>query len=407
MPKILQICVEGNTGSTGTIAESIGQLAIQGGWKSYIAFGRFPRRSKSNLIRIGSDIQVLLHGLETRIFDNHAFSSRLATRKLVRKIEVIKPDIIHLHHLHGYYINIEVLFKYLRESGIPVVWTFHDCWAFTGHCAFFDHVGCDRWKDMCFECPQKNQYPRSLIMDRSSLNYIQKRKLFTSLSNMVIVSVSKWLDSLVAQSFLKYQEHTVIYNGVDVDLFKPSDNVQVVKSKYGLTDKFVLLGAATNWERRKGLEDFFFLSSLLEQDEIIVLVGLSKKQIRGLPPNIIGLNRTDSRQEMVDLYSSSDIFLNLSDEESFGLTSIEAMACGTPVIVYNRTALPEIVSEAGIIVEKGDFYSLKDAIHQLRRKGKMNYSDICRKHVLEQFNDQQRYSDYLNLYKQILRNANK
>lgn len=407
MLKLLQICVEGNRGSTGTIAESIGFLATQNGWNSYIAYGRFPRPSTSKLIRIGSSFEVFLHVLETRIFDNHAFGSRYATKRLIKKIELIKPDIIHLHHLHGYYINIEILFDFLKNSNIPVVWTFHDCWAFTGHCAFFDHVGCEKWTDLCFKCPQKNEYPKSLVIDRSKLNYKLKKHLFTSISNLVIVSVSKWLDSLVTQSFLKSQKHLVIYNGVDINLFKPSYDSNLIREKYGLINKFVLLGAATMWERRKGLEDFIYLSSLLNDDEIIVLVGLSEKQIKILPPNIIGLTRTDNKQDMVDLYSSSDVFLNLSDEESFGLTSIEAMACGTPVIVYNRTALPEIVGEAGIIIEKGNFNQLKDAILQIRNKGKINYSEISRKRVVEKFDDNQCYSEYLNLYNQIIQNGNK
>jgi putative colanic acid biosynthesis glycosyltransferase len=402
--KLLQICVEGNTGSTGTIAESIGQFVMQNGWESFIAYGRFPRPSKSNLLRIGSDFETIFHVVETRIFDNHAFGSRQATKRLVKKIEVIKPDLIHLHHLHGYYINIEILFDFLKRSKIPVVWTFHDCWSFTGHCGFFDSVGCEKWKELCFQCPQKNEYPKSSFFDRSKLNYIQKKQIFSSISDLVIVSVSKWLDNLVSQSFLKDQNHIVIYNGVDLDIFKPSSESILIKERYGLNDKFVLLGAATTWDRRKGLDDFIFLSSLLNEDEVIVLVGLNNKQIKNLPSNIIGLSRTENRKEMVDLYSASDIFLNLSDEESFGLTTIESMACGTPVIVYNRTASPEIVKDTGIVVEKGNFIELKASIQQIREKGKISYSETCRTHVVNNFRDINRYSEYLNLYNKIIQN---
>ena len=398
--------MEGNTGSTGTIAESIGQFVIQNGWESFIAFGRFPRPSKSKLIRIGSDFETILHGVETRLFDNHSLGSRQATKRLIKKIEVIKPDVIHLHHLHGYYINIEILFDFLKKSKIPVVWTFHDCWSFTGHCGFFDSVGCEKWKELCFECPQMNEYPKSLFIDRSKLNYKLKKQLFTSIPDLVIVSVSKWLDNLVSQSFFKAQKHIVIYNGVDINFFKPSLDSNQIRQKYALTNKFVLLGAATTWERRKGLEDFIFLSSLLKDDEVIILVGLSKKQIKNLPSNIIGLTRTENKKEMVDLYSASDIFLNLSDEESFGLTTVESMACGTPVIVYNRTVSPEIVKDTGIIVEKGNFKELQVAIQQIREKGSINFSKECRSRVINNFSDNERYAEYIDLYNKILQNDN-
>lgn len=403
MSKILQICVEGNRGSTGTIAEAIGLVAISNGWDSYIAHGRFPRPSKSKLFKIGTSIDLIMHVIETRLFDRHGLGSRKATRKLIRDIESIKPDIIHLHHLHGYYINIEILFEYFKNAMIPVIWTFHDCWSFTGHCCFFDFVGCEKWKTECFKCPQKNEYPASFLLDRSSKNYALKKKLFTSLSQLTIVSVSKWLDNLVAQSFLRNQKHLCIYNGVDIEVFKISNNSNETKQKYGLNQKFVLLGVATTWDRRKGLEDFITLSGMLNHDEAIVLVGLSKSQRQNLPSNIIGLSKTESRKELVDLYSASDIFLNLSDEETFGLTTAESMACETPVIVYNRTASPEIISEdCGFVVNKGDFEGLLFAIQRIKENGKAKYSEACRKRVLEYFVETKCYNEYINLYKRVL-----
>ena len=221
MPVLFQICVEGNTGSTGRSAEEIGNLAIQKGWGSYIAFGRFPRPSNSHSIRIESNWGVYLHGLKTRLFDQHCLGSVNATRKLVRNIERIKPDIIHLHHLHGYYINIKILFEYLANTTIPVVWTFHDCWSFTGHCAHFDHIGCEKWKTECNHCPQKKEYPSSYLLDRSRKNFIEKRELFNSIRNLTIISVSRWLDEKVRVSFLSEKSRKVIYNGIDTDLFRP------------------------------------------------------------------------------------------------------------------------------------------------------------------------------------------
>lgn len=406
MPKLLQICVEGNTGSTGTIAESIGQLVMNIGWDSYIAYGRYPRPSKSKLIRIGSDLEVLLHGIETRIFDRHGLGSRRATKKLVKQIEDIKPDIIHLHHIHGYYINMVILCKYLSKAKIPVVWTFHDCWSFTGHCGFFDFVGCEKWKTECNNCPQKREYPASLFFDRSKENYYLKKELFTSIADMVIVSVSKWLDNLVSQSFFKSNKHTYIYNGIDIEVFKPSNNVNPVRSKYNLHGKYVILGVASTWERRKGLSDFIELSKLLNQDEVIILIGLDQKQKTSLPRNVIGLSRTENKMELVDLYSASDVYLNLSVEETFGLTTAEAMACGTPVIVYNRTASPELVNiNTGIVVEKNDFDGLIKAMEIIRGKGKDYYSAACRTRVVENFNENDRFNEYINLYEEMIKSA--
>lgn len=403
MPKLLQICVEGNTGSTGTIAEAIGIIALNKQWESYIAYGRFPRPSQSKLIRIGSDLDTLLHGIETRLFDRHGLGSRKATRNLIKQIETIRPDVIHLHHLHGYYINIVLLFEYLANAGIPVVWTFHDCWSFTGHCAFFDFAGCDKWKSECNHCPQLREYPQSLWVDRSKKNFHLKKELFTSVPQLTIVSVSRWLDGLVHQSFFKNTSHIFIYNGINLETFKPSGDFVATKRKYKVDGKFLILGVATTWDRRKGLSDFIELSKRLRQNEQIILVGLDDKQIKELPENIIGLSRTDNKNELVELYSASDVFLNLSEEETFGLTTVEAMACGTPVIVYNKTASPELVQpETGMIIEKGNIDGLNSAIEVIKQKGKMTYSLACRKHVHDNFNVNDRFEEYFNLYDQML-----
>jgi glycosyltransferase involved in cell wall biosynthesis len=404
--KLLQICVEGNTGSTGTIAEAIGIHAINNGWESYIAYGRFPRPSVSKLIRIGSTFETLLHGLESRIFDNHGLGSRIATKRLIKKIKILNPDIIHLHHLHGYYINIEILFKYLHQSKIPVVWTFHDCWSFTGHCTYFDFVGCEKWKVECCNCPQKLDYPKSVLFDNSRNNFYLKKKLFTSVSNLTIVSVSKWLDNLVAASFFKNTNHTIIYNGIDLNLFKPIDFPNSIKVKYKLEDKFVILGVASTWDRRKGFNDFINLSHLLKNDEVIVLVGLNREQMKNLPNNVIGMSRTENRQELAYLFAAADVFLNLSVEETFGLTTAEALSSGTPVIVYNKTASPELITaETGFIVEKGDNTNIIKSIETIKSKGKAFFSDNCRKSAIEKFNINDSLQGYLTLYNQIIKNA--
>lgn len=401
--KLLQICNEGNTGSVGTIAESLGIFVIEKGWESYIAFARFERPSKSNLIRIGNNLDVIFHGIESRIFDNDGFCSRNATKQLINKIEDIKPDLIHLHHLHGYFINVELLFKFILKSNIPVVWTFHDCWSFTGHCTYFDFVDCNKWKSHCNSCPQKLEYPKSIFFDNSRNNFSIKRELFTSISRMTVVSVSNWLDKLVGQSFFKSINHLCIYNGIDLELFKPINNSDFIKSKYSIDNKFVILGVATTWDRRKGLGDFIELSKYIKNDEIIVLVGLSKEQRRKLPSNVIGLPRTENRIELAHLFAASDVFLNLSTEETFGLTTAEALASGTPAIVYNKTASPELVnSRTGYVVEKNDYLAIKGAIGEIRKNKKEFYKGNCRLRACTLFNSNDVYNTYFELYNNMI-----
>jgi glycosyltransferase involved in cell wall biosynthesis len=401
--KLLQICNEGNTGSVGTIAESLGTFVIEKGWESYIAFARFERGSNSKLIRIGSELDVITHGIESRIFDNDGFCSRNATKRLINKIEDIKPDLIHLHHLHGYFINVEILFNFLLHSNIPVVWTFHDCWSFTGHCTYFDYVDCDKWKSHCNSCPQKHEYPKSIFLDNSKNNFSKKRKLFTSISRMTVVSVSNWLDKLVEQSFFKDSNHLCIYNGIDLELFKPINNSDVIKNKYNINKKFVILGVATTWDRRKGLKDFIELSKYIKNEEIIVLVGLSKEQRRILPSNVLGLPRTENRIELAHLFAASDVFLNLSTEETFGLTTAEALASGTPAIVYNKTASPELVnSKTGFVVEKNDYLSIIEAIDEIKKNKKEFYKSNCRLRAFKLFNSKDIYNSYFELYNNMI-----
>lgn len=398
MPKLLQISIEVNSGSVGRIAEQIGTVAIANGWESYITYARNHNPSRSKTIKIGSKFDVLWHGVETRILDNHCLSSRRATKKLITEIKEIAPDIIQLHHIHGYFINMRILFEYLASVDIPVVWIMHDCWAFTGHCAYFDYIGCSKWLTECNKCPLTHSYPASFCIDRSKTNYNLKRDLFTSVKNLTIVSVSQWLGRLVEQSFLSNISNTIIYNGVDVDVFSPNiipnDNIQHLTK-----NRKVLLGVASTWENRKGLNDYIMLNSMLSKDYVIVLIGLSTKQIKMIPNSMIGIERTENVQELAEWYCASDILLNLSYEETFGLTTVEGMSCGTPSIVYNATASPELVTpETGLIVEKGDIKGILSAIKIIMKKGKVFYSKSCREQVLRRFDKNKRAQDYINLY---------
>jgi glycosyltransferase involved in cell wall biosynthesis len=403
MPSVLQICVEGNVGSTGKIAEAIGQLAISKGWKSYIAHGRFSRSSKSEIIKIGNNFDVFFHGIRTRLFDQHCLGSKTVTEQLIRKINIINPDIIHLHHLHGYYINIEVLFNYLKKKSTPVIWTFHDCWSITGHCCHFDFVGCNKWKNECFACPQKKEYPSSYLFDRSRKNFLQKRVLFTSLSNITIVAVSNWLKEVVGESFMKETPTTVIYNGININSFYPNGDTNSVRDKFHVGNRYLLLGVANTWGIRKGYYDFIELSKEISEDTIIILVGLNRNQIKNLPSNIIGITRTENLNELRELYQAADIYINLSVEETFGLTTAEALACGTPAIVYNATACPEVIDEkTGIVVEKNNIKEVVNAIETIKRKGKAYYSAACRERALHKFNQTLQFEEYLKLYQNLI-----
>jgi putative colanic acid biosynthesis glycosyltransferase len=405
MPAILQITIDGNMGSTGRIAESIGHLAMARGWESYIAHGRFTRTSDSKIIKIGSGIDVIAHGLQTRLFDRHALGSRLATIKFVKQLKEIKPDVIHLHNIHGYYINMEVLFNYLSTAKIPVIWTFHDCWSITGHCGHFDYVGCKKWKTECHHCPQKREYPASYFLDRSRENFKLKKKLFSSVADMTIVSVSNWLNGIVSESFLAAFPRQVIYNGIDIDIFTPIAEQKNIKEKLNIGNGFMILSVSGVWGVKKGLDDIIELSKIIGPNDFIVLVGLTKSQKNNLPSNIIGITHTENQHDLKDLYASADVFLNLSYEETFGLTTAEALACGTPAIVYNTTACPELVDpETGIVVEKNNISEVLNAINIIRKNGKPLYSDACRKRAIEYFNKDDRFKEYVDLYETLIKN---
>ncbi len=399
--KLLQINTVVNSGSTGRIAEEIGLTAMAVGWESYIAYGRNERPSKSKLIKIGNDWDIKIHGVQTRLFDKHGLASKRATNILIRKIKKIKPDIIHLHNIHGYYLNYEILFKYLSNAGVPIVWTLHDCWSITGHCAYFSFVGCEKWKTGCYNCPQKKEYPSSWLLDRSKENYELKKNLFSSVPDLTLVTVSKWLEQIVKKSYLRAYPTKVIHNGVDISVFKPTSGDKF-REKHNLQNKFVLLGIANIWEPRKGFRDFIELSKLLDEEYQIVLVGLSSKQIKLLPNNIVGIKRTESMKELVEIFSTADIVLNLSYEETFGLTTVEGMACGTPVIVYNTTASPELIdSSTGIAIEPGNLNDLIKGINNIKKNGKSFYTDACVSRAHRLYRKEDRYKEYIELYEKL------
>ena len=405
MPKVLQINSTVNVGSTGRIAEQIGAKAMAQGWESYIAYGRECGVSKSQLIKIGMRLGAMWHAIMTRITDKHGLYSKVATRRLVSYIERVKPDIIHLHNIHGYYVNYKILFDYIRKAGVPVVWTLHDCWSMTGHCAHFVSVDCQKWQTQCYGCPLLGTYPRAKV-DNSHNNYCLKRKIFTSLGDKLhLVSVSKWLNSVVDKSFFAgggVHQH-IIYNGVDSSLFTPQ--LEVTKSQLGLPNKKILLALATTWSHSKGFADFLQLAEMLPEEYQIVLIGLSQEQMDTLPKGIIARPRTDIVEELVRYYSVANVVLNLSQAETFGLTTVEGLACGVPSVVYNVTASPELVTpQTGRIVEVGDLKGVAKAIEELCAEDRETMRERCRKHALEHFDQDENYNKYLDIYEQILIN---
>lgn len=406
MPILLQINSVNNWGSTGRIVEQIGQLALSKGWNSYVAYGRGLSDSQSELIRIGNKLDIYCHVIQTRLFDNHGLASTSATKELINKIQEIKPNIIHLHNIHGYYLNYKILFQYLAQTKVAVVWTLHDCWSLTGHCSYFSFIQCDKWEKQCFQCPEKRTYPTSYLFNRSKQNYKDKKAAFTSLPHLTIVPVSDWLAGLIRKSFLnKYPIHR-IYNGVDLNVFKPRRDNNPIKEKLGITSKKMLLGVANVWTVRKGLYDYLALRQELPDDYVIVLIGLDEKQIRSLPKGVIGIKRTDNAHELAAYYSAADVVLNLSYEETFGLTTIEGLACGTPCVGYNRTATPELISEnTGFVVEAGNIDKLLKAIEQvIKEKGNDFTVEQCRKRAERGFDKNDCYQEYLDLYEQLLKN---
>ncbi len=399
---LLQINVDANNGSNGSIARDIGTMALARGWNSYIAYGRRHIPCDSQLIRIGNDIDVKFHGLMTRLFDRHGLASKITTKLFLRKVDKIKPDIVHLHNIHGYFINYKLLFEYLIKKEIPIVWTFHDCWPFTGHCGHFDSYSCDRWKTECYQCPGVHGYPSSLFFDHSQQAFLLKKKLFTTPDILHIATVSYWLKGVVEESFFSKFPIHVVYDGIDTESFKY--HTSKLREQYGLENKFILLSAAANWSKAKGWDDYVKLSTMLPEECVIMLVGVTEEQKRTLPPQIIAVPRQEGKEKLAEYYSMADVLLNLSYLETFGMTTAEAMACGTPGISYNRTACPELLTpETGIVVEAGDMQQILDAIATIKKNGKAHYSKACRQRVLDNFNFKEVNKQYFEIYEDILK----
>lgn len=352
--KILMINSVCGIGSTGRICTDIADALKKNGDECLIAYGRgtVPLRYQDMAYQIGGRADTAINGVKARLLDNEGFNARRNTRRLIRKIEEFQPQVVHLHNLHGYYIHLGVLMNYLKSCRCRVVWTLHDCWSFTGHCAHF--VDCGQWKTHCGNCPKRRSYPASLLLDRSYRNYESKRALFTQVP-MTIVTPSRWLADLAAQSFLQNHPCRVIHNGINLSVFHRTESR--FRGKYGLENKKIILGVSSVWTRSKGLDDFIRLSALTDDSVRIVLVGLTSKQRKALPGNIIGVERTDSVEELAQIYSAADIFFNPTYLDTYPTVNLEAQACGTPVVTYRTGGSVESVPPENVL-EQGDYQGI-------------------------------------------------
>lgn len=408
MKKLLQInpVLRINT-STGRIMQEIGELAIRNGWKTYVAYSKGRdgiKECQSELIPVGNIFSVAWHGAMTRLFDCHGLASDWATKDFIGKIKEIKPDIIHIHNIHGYFLNYRILFDYLSKSGIPVVWTVHDCWLYTGHCYYYSFARCDKWQYGCGHCPQKKEFPASILFDRSKQNFKDKKDAFTSMpvDKLTIVPVSEWIKGEMQNSFFRNYNFKVIHNGINTDVFNVYDSSSV-REKYNLGNKNIILGVASIWSREKGLYDFIEMADMLNGNEVIVLVGIKSEEKKLLPDNIVAIARTENIRQLAELYSAADAFVNPTWQDNYPTVNLEAIACGTPVVTYQTGGSIEAVTEGtGIVVKQGDVSGLLDAVRSIIVKGKAAYRDICREYAVRNFRKEDRYSDYLKLYDQLL-----
>jgi len=399
--KLLQInpVVRLNT-STGRIMKEIGEIAMAAGWESYIAYSGardgVPQHS-SQLVPVGNKLDLAVHAVATRLFDAHGLVSRRATKQLIRRIKEIDPDIIHIHNVHGYWLNYPLLCQYLRESGKPVIWTVHDCWLYTGHCYYYSAARCDKWQTGCGHCPQKRAFPASWVFDRSARNWHDKQHAFGSLERLTIVPVSDWIRQEMAHSFLADKPFQVIHNGIDLDVFHPAE--PGAERPAGT----VILGVATLWHEEKGVRDFVELAGRLHEGERLVLVGrMSEEQRAAFPAGVEFIERTENVAKLAALYAQATAFVNPTWQDNYPTVNLEAIACGTPVVTYRTGGSVEAVTAGtGFVVEQGDVQGLLDRVRELAAEDRKAVTERCRAHALQHFSKQERYQDYIRLYESL------
>lgn len=392
--KIAQINATLTKGSTGTICQNISSLLDEAKVTNCI-FYSYDGIESSQAIRFSTYMEVKASALMARLLGNWGFNNYPSTKRLLGKLEKFKPDIVHLHNIHGHNCDIKLLFEFLLKKQIPVIWSFHDCWAFTGYCVHYDMIGCQKWRCECSNCPQKNVY--SWLFDRSHKLFHDKKKLMTEL-DLTIVTPSEWLASQVAESFLKNKSVRVINNGIDISLFSPYEST--FRDKYCIRSKYIILGVAFGWSEKKGFDVFLNLSKSLSDDYQIVLVGTDEKVDKVLDDRIISIHKTQNQKELCEIYTAADVFINPTREENYPTVNMEALACGTPVITFNTGGSAEIIdSSCGVAVEKNDIESMKRAIIRVC-EGKAFTKEACLKRA-ESFDMHKRFQEYIDLYNEV------
>lgn len=389
-----------NYGSTGKLVSSIADLAEEKGHEVYRTSGFTKRKIKGKRWFITSHAPAkLFHTYMARLTGLNGCFSVLPTISLIARLRRIKPDLIHCHNLHGWFLNLPLFFKYIKKAQIPIVWTLHDCWAFTGQCPHFTVANCDKWKTGCHDCPfPHDEYPQARV-DRSELMWRIKKKWFTGVKNMTIVTPSQWLADLVNQSYLGEYPVQVINNGIDLSVFTPTSSN--FRDRYGIGDKYIVLGVSLGWGDKKGLDVFAELSKRLPESYQIVLVGTNGDTDSVLPDNIISIHSTNNQQELAEIYTASDVFANPTREENYPTVNMEALACGTPVVTFNTGGSPEIIDEScGIVVDCNDIDAMECAIKNVC-ENKLFSEAACLKHA-EDFDSNVRFQEYIDLYHHVL-----
>ena len=366
-----------------------------------MAYGEEMDNGDANVFRMQSFLRRKINILRTRLYDAHGFYNEEETKQLIKWMSQIRPDVIHLHNIHNHFVHVGMLFDYIKMHNIPVVWTLHDCWPFTGHCAYFDYSNCEKWEMGCGHCPSLREYPPTWFFDRTRKNFEKKKGTFTGVANLTLVTPSQWLADLTRLSFLKEYPVKVINNGVDTNAFQPS--AKNLKADLGISDKKMLLAMASVFDRRKGTEYLLQLPKLLKDDEVLVLVGLSDSQKNLFTQDkCIGVGRTNNIAELADYYSTADVFINPTLEDNFPTTNIEALACGTPVVTFRTGGSPESVDETvGRVVEKGDLQALLQSAREVFATGKDVYSNHCVEKARRLYNKDIQYMKYIELYKNV------
>lgn len=399
--KVLFVNMAYGAGSTGKIIADIMDLLKKNGNDAKALYGTGEQSHNADAVKVSGKLGYYFHNAASRLTDHAGLYSWAATRKIIREIKAFQPDLIHLHTLHGFYVNYEMLFRFLKEADIPVVWTLHDCWAFTGHCTHFSQAKCTQWQTECQDCKLLRRYPRCYWRGDVRRNFLRKKRAFTGVKNLTITTPSRWLANQVSRSFLRDYPRTVIPNGIDRRIFRPQSSG--LRKKYRLEDKKIVLGAANVWNTRKGLPDMLTLADRLGSAYQVVLIGLTERQLPDIPANVLGLLRTANQTELAQWYSAADVFVNPTYEETFGLTTVEAQACGTPAVVYRTDGCPETVAPGnGRLVPQGDMQALEGAVRDMT-------DGSCRADPqrVAQFEKDAVYQDYLELYENVLSDLKK